>query len=85
MSSLAMTTSTSTAIPSILAVPVNEKLTRANYPLWSAQVLLAIRAAQLEDLILGVEKAPEKDITVVIDDKSSQQWNPAYTAWVVRD
>jgi hypothetical protein len=80
-----MTTSTSTVIPSILAVPVNEKLTRANYPLWSAQVLLAIRAAQLEDLILGVEKAPEKDITVVIDDKSLQQWNPTYTAWVVRD
>jgi hypothetical protein len=44
-------------IPSILAVPVRENLIRAHYPLWSAQVLPAIRAAQLEDLIFGIEKA----------------------------
>jgi hypothetical protein len=69
---LTSSTSTSTVIPSILVVPVSEKLTRANYPLWSAQVLPAIRATQLEDLILSVEKAPEKEITVVIDNKSAQ-------------
>jgi hypothetical protein len=72
-------------IPSILTVPVSEKLTRAHYPLWSAQVVPTIRAAQLEDLIFGVEKAREKEITVLTNDKSTQQWNPAYTAWVAQD
>jgi hypothetical protein len=72
MSSPTMTTSTSTVIPSILAIPVSEKLTWANYTLWSAQVLPTTRAVQLEDLILGIGKAPEKEIIVVIDDKSAQ-------------
>jgi hypothetical protein len=45
MSSSAATFSISTtAVPSILFVAVSEKLMKANYPLWSAQVLLAIRA-----------------------------------------
>jgi hypothetical protein len=66
-------------IRSILAIPVSEKLTKANYPLWSAQVLPAIKAMQLEDL-LGIEKAPGKEITVVVDDKPVQQRNPAYAA-----
>jgi hypothetical protein len=61
LSSMSVSSSTTTAIvPPIFVIPVSEKLTKSNYPLWSAQVLLAIRAAQLEDLLLGVEKAPEK-------------------------
>jgi hypothetical protein len=71
-----------TTVPSLLTAPVSEKLTKVNYPLWSAQVLPAIRVAQLEDLLLGVEKVPDKEITVVIDGKSKQQRNPA---WIARD
>jgi tRNA(Met) C34 N-acetyltransferase TmcA len=48
-------------------------------------VLSAICAAQLEDLLLGIEKALDKELTMVIDGKSEQQRNPAYTAWVARD
>jgi hypothetical protein len=42
-------------------------------------VLPAIKAMQLEDL-LGIEKAPGKEITVAVDDKPVQQRNPAYAA-----
>jgi hypothetical protein len=77
--------SSSTAIPSILAVPVSEKLTKLNYPLWSAQVLPAIRAAQLEDLLTGIDLLPDKELFVIIDGKPIKQRNPAYSAWVVRD
>jgi hypothetical protein len=78
-------TPSTTTVPSLLAAPISEKLTKGNFLLWSAQVLPAIHAAQLEDLLLGAEKAPDKELTVVIDGKSEQQCNPAYTAWVARD
>jgi hypothetical protein len=62
MSTLAMTPTASTAaVPSILAIPVSEKLTKANYPLWSTQVLLAIHAAQLDDLLTDTNAQPERE------------------------
>jgi hypothetical protein len=78
-------TSSTTAILSILAVPISEKLMKSNYPLWSAQVMPPLRAAQLEDLVTGAEKPPEKTIDVVVDGKTVNQPNPAYTNWVIRD
>jgi hypothetical protein len=62
-------TSSTTTVLSILVVPISEKLTKSNYPLWHAQVLPPIHAAQLDDLLTGDEKQPEKDITVMIDEK----------------
>jgi hypothetical protein len=78
-------TTTTATVPSLLTAFVSEKLTKANYPLWSAQVLPAIRAAQLKDLLLGVEKAPDKEITIKVDGKTEQQRNPADTAWLAQD
>jgi hypothetical protein len=62
-----------------------EKLTKSNYPLWSTQVLLAIRVAHLYDLLIGVEMASTKEIMTMIDDKQVKQVNPMYPAWVARD
>jgi hypothetical protein len=45
----------------------------------------AVRAVQLNDLLTSEEKQPDKEITIVIDEKSVKQHNPAYTAWMVRD
>jgi alpha-D-ribose 1-methylphosphonate 5-triphosphate synthase subunit PhnH len=45
----------------------------------------AVRAAQLDDLLTGEEKKPDKEITVVIDEKSIKQRNPPYTAWMTHD
>jgi hypothetical protein len=74
----------STTVLSILIGLISEKLTISNYPLWSAQVLPAIRATQLQDLT-GDEKPPEKDVTVMVEGKSATQRNPAYTAWMAHD
>jgi hypothetical protein len=86
MSALATSSAnSSTTVPSILSIPVSEKLTKANYHLWSTQVLPAIRAAQLEDLLTGDDLPPDKDITTIIDNKQVKQRNPVYSAWVARD
>jgi hypothetical protein len=84
-STIVPSTSSTTAIPSILAVPISEKLTKSNYPLWSAQVMPPLRAAQLEDLVTGAEQPPEKTIDIVVDGKTVKQPNPAYTNWVIQD
>jgi hypothetical protein len=76
--SLSVTSSTSstTIVSSILVVPVSEKLTKSNYPLWHAQVLPPIRATQLDDILTGDEKQSEKDVTITIDEKPVKQRNP---------
>jgi hypothetical protein len=75
-----------TTIPSIISIPISEKLTKTNYLLWRAQVLPAVHAAQLEGLITGTEKAPDQYVSVTNDDKTvSKEINPAYNAWVVWD
>jgi hypothetical protein len=61
--------SSSSAVPASLSIPVSEKLTRDNYRLWCAQVLSAIRAAQLEGFIDDSEKASEKILEVEKDSK----------------
>jgi hypothetical protein len=87
MSSTVLPSSSSTTIiPSILSVPISEKLTKTNYPLWRAHVLPTIRAAQLEDLLTGDDVAPAKTVVITNTDKSSTMMtNPAYASWVARD
>jgi hypothetical protein len=86
MSASIMTSASSIAtIPSILAIPISEKLTNANYPLWSAQVLLAIHAAQLNDLLIGADSQPEKELTTIVNNKPVKSRNPVYSAWVAWD
>jgi hypothetical protein len=81
-SSTASSTMSSTTVPS---VAVSEKLTKVNYPLWSAQVLPVIRAAQLDDLLVGADLPLEKEITLIVDNKPVKSRNPAYSAWVAWD
>jgi hypothetical protein len=44
-----------------------------------------VRVAQLNDLLTGEEKQPDKEIMVVIHEKSIKRRNLAYTAWMTRD
>jgi hypothetical protein len=53
--------------------------------MWQAQVLPAIRAAQLEDLLIGRDLQPAKIIPAQVDGKTVQQPNPAYAKWVAQD
>jgi hypothetical protein len=56
--------------PSVLAL--QPPITMTNYPLWRAQVLPAIYAAQLDGFLTGIEKAPKQHISINNDDK----WSP---------
>jgi hypothetical protein len=47
--------------------------------------LPAVHVVQLDDLLTGEEKEPDKEITIVHDEKSVKQRNPAYRAWMARD
>jgi hypothetical protein len=77
-----MATSSSTpTIPASLAILVSEKLTRDNYQLWRAQVLLAICVAQLEGFIDGSARVPEKILEVEKDSKKMMVPNPDYAVW----
>jgi hypothetical protein len=59
-----------------MALPVvTEKLTRSNFNLWKAQVMPAIRGAQLEGLLDGSDAAPPKEITVQADVKTIKKPN----------
>jgi hypothetical protein len=60
-------------------------MAKANYPLWSAQVLPTIQSAQLEDLLTGDDLPSDKDITTTVDNKPVKQRNLSYSAWVTRD
>jgi hypothetical protein len=53
--------STGTAI-NLGALP-SEKLTRFNFPMWRAQILPAIRGAQLVGILDGSDAAPAKTLT----------------------
>jgi hypothetical protein len=84
MSSTAAASSTSsTTILSILVIPISEKLTKSSYPMWHAQVLPAMRAVLLDDLLTGEEKQSDKEIMIIVDEKYIEQHNPAYTVWMV--
>jgi hypothetical protein len=85
MNSTSADSSSVTSFPTAFSIPISEKLTKANYSLWQAQVLPTIRAAQLEDLLTGHEAKPAKTVSVTVEGKEVQQPNPAYTKWVARD
>jgi hypothetical protein len=74
-----------TTIPSSFSIPISEKLTKANYRLWRAQILPPIRVAQMEDLLLGVEKKPAKTLAAQTGVSSTERPNPDYYAWLARD
>jgi hypothetical protein len=72
-------------IPVSFTIPVAEKLTKINYRLWHAQILPAIREAQLEDLLTGADEKSAKTISVKTGDTVTQKANPDYVRWVTHD
>ncbi|KAK1626732.1 hypothetical protein QYE76_001047 [Lolium multiflorum] len=64
---------------------VTEKLTKGSHLLWKAQVLSAIRGAQLEGYLDGTKKAPSKEVDVEKDGKTEKVANPLYGLWLAQD
>ncbi|KAK1630086.1 hypothetical protein QYE76_004401 [Lolium multiflorum] len=84
-----MASSSSTA-PTTLGNPPSDKLTRANFPGWRAQVLPAIRGARLLGYLTGTAAAPPEEIEVAADKDSvdkapKMEPNPAYDNWIAQD
>lgn len=78
-----VSSSSSSSTP--LGPPVAEKLTRENYFLWKAQVLPAIRGAQLMGYLDGYKKAPAETIEVEKPDKTKETViNSEYTQRVAQ-
>jgi hypothetical protein len=66
-----------TTIPSF-AILVIEKLHKSNYMLWHAQIMPAIRSAQLEGVLDGSVRKPSKTINKIVDESIVEEPNPAY-------
>ncbi|CAA0836591.1 Unknown protein [Striga hermonthica] len=77
--------SSATTIAAPLSLPITEKLHKGNFPLWKAQVMPAIRGAQLEGFIFGTEPAPPKEVDIIVDSKPVKKINEEYAKWIARD
>jgi hypothetical protein len=70
----------------ILSHQVHEKLTLDNFLIWKAQVLPAVRGAQLMEFLEGTKVKPDEFITIDKPDKSKERVpNPACTTWLTQD
>ena len=66
--------SSSSSFPTInLGNPPTDKLTRANFPGWRAQVLPAIRGARLLGLLDGTDAAPPETLVCAADKDAADQ------------
>jgi hypothetical protein len=83
--SMVSDSSVTNTIPSSFSVSISEKLTKANYRLWRAQIMPPIRVAQLVDLLTNVEPMLAKTISVKSGDSTIEQPNPEYIKWMNQD
>jgi hypothetical protein len=67
--------------------PVMEKLNRTNHQSWKAQVLLALRGAQLADWLEADTAPPAMFLPKKKPDDDSEPpvSNPAYATWIAKD
>lgn len=86
---MASSSSSTLSSSAVLGHPVSEKLSRDNFLVWRAQVLPAVRGAQLTGYLDGTKEVPSPEITVekkVGDDLVKESVNnPAYSQWIAHD
>ena len=66
------------------SLPISEKLTHGNYPLWRAQVISSIREADLYDFLSPMVEPPPKYLMKEGEDKEAPILNKEYGAWVAK-
>lgn len=71
----------------VFLIPPAEKLSRSNHVLWKAQVLAAIKGAQLDGFIEPTAAAPDRFLPPKADAKGGDPpvANPEYSSWVAKD
>lgn len=65
-----MVSSSSSAAQAPLGASVSKKLTRENFLLWKAQIMPAIRGAQLTGILDGTSVTPDKTVGIMNEDKT---------------
>ena len=73
------------AVAPSLGYPVTEKLFRNNHTLWKAQVLSALKGAQVAHFLSSATPIPQKTVAKSLDKPNEQISSPEYEAWVAKD
>jgi hypothetical protein len=68
--SMAFDSSSSGVVPAVPLQPILEKLTQANFPVWKALIMSALRGAQLHHFLDGKVEFPLKELT--LEDKKTR-------------
>lgn len=84
---MASSSAQAAALSALGFLPVSEKLTRGNYPLWRAQVLSSIKGAELYDFLSPTVEPPPRYLTKKEgeDKEAASILNKEYGAWVAKD
>jgi hypothetical protein len=77
-----MSTSSSSSTTNSLGQFVAEKLSRYNYIIWKAQILVVVHGARLDGYLDGTIMTPSKTVQAEQVDKTTTiEANPAYANW----
>jgi hypothetical protein len=80
---MAFDSSSSSVVPAVPLQPISEKLTWANFPVWKALVMSALRGAQLHQFLDGKVEFPLKALT--LEHKKTKNLNPDYVRMVAKE
>jgi hypothetical protein len=80
---MAFDSSSSSVVPAVPLQPISEKLTWANFPVWKALVMSALRGAQLHQFLDGKVEFPPKVLTH--EDKKTKNVNLDYVRMVAKE
>lgn len=70
---------------SLIRCPITEKFATHNFPLWKAQVLSALRGAQVAHYLDAEGQVPAKEVPRSADKPTELVPNPEYATWVAKD
>lgn len=68
-----------------IGCPITEKLAKNNFPLWKAQVLSALRGAQVAHFLNADASVPPKQTPKSSEKPDELISNPNYETWVAKD
>jgi hypothetical protein len=66
-------------------MPVLEKLARGNHTVWKAQVVAALRGAQLYGFLDGTSIKPAEQIKAKVGSGEEDVPNPAFVVWKAQE
>jgi hypothetical protein len=76
----------SSPAPTVIPLmPVSEKLARGNHTVWKAQVVAALRGAQLYDFLEGTSIKSVEQIKAKVGSAEEDVPNPAFVVWKAQE